>query len=251
MLNIILAFICALIIGCSSNDRLLLEESEERLYKRAKDFQIQGRHEDALINYLSLIAVRRESPESHLEAGYIYLNALKDPIRSIYHFDRYLELKPESAQSTQVKQLIETAKKEFIRQIPTKPFQTDIDRVDLLEVIKKQQREFEALKKKYNQALLMIKKMQDDGDDEEGEGKSASQNNPTTNLALAERYGVSSEVDPSRVPRTYVIQAGDSLSKISKKFYGTESRFIDILQANRDNIPSERALRIGLEIVIP
>ena len=218
MLNIILAFICALIIGCSSNDRLLLEESEERLYKRAKDFQIQGRHEDALINYLSLIAVRRESPESHLEAGYIYLNALKDPIRSIYHFDRYLELKPESAQSTQVKQLIETAKKEFIRQIPTKPFQTDIDRVDLLEIIKKQQREFEALKKKYNQALLMIKKLQ--ADNVEGDGKALGQNNPTTNLAFAERYGVSSEVDPSSVPRTYVIQAGDSLAKLVKNFMG-------------------------------
>lgn len=245
MLKFVLAFMCALWIGCSSDERILVDEREERLYKRAKDFQIQGRHEDALINYLSLISVRRESPESHLEVGYIYLNALKDPIRSIYHFDRYLELKPDSSQSVQVKQMIETAKKEFIRQIPTKPFQSDLDRVDLLEIIKKQQREFEALKKKYNQALFRIKNLQDTfGVQSNGLSSSGKQ-------VYSAVPSESAVIDPNNIPRTYVVQAGDSLSKISKKFYGTESRFIDILQANREIISNERSLRIGLEIVIP
>ena len=89
-----LALVCMLCLGCSSDDRVLMDETDERLYKRAKEFQIQERYEDALINYLSLIAIRRESPESHLEAGYIYLNVLKDPIRSIYYFDRYPDHSP-------------------------------------------------------------------------------------------------------------------------------------------------------------
>ena len=237
-----LALVCMLCLGCSSDDRVLMDETDERLYKRAKEFQIQERYEDALINYLSLIAIRRESPESHLEAGYIYLNVLKDPIRSIYYFDRYLELKPESSHSMQVRQLIETAKKVFIGQIPTKPFQSNTDRVDLLEIINKQQKELEVLKKKYNQALLMIKTLQR----QVGRKSSTVTSSPVLGANV-----LNSEIDPNSVPRTYVIKAGDSLSKISEQFYGTESRFIDILQANSDRISNERSLKIGLEIIIP
>jgi nucleoid-associated protein YgaU len=53
------------------------------------------------------------------------------------------------------------------------------------------------------------------------------------------------------VPRTYTVQSGDTLSAISKRFYGTPSRWIDIYQANRDRIPSESAVRVGQEIRIP
>ena len=237
-----LALVCMLCLGCSSDDRVLMDETDERLYKRAKEFQIQERYEDALINYLSLIAIRRESPESHLEAGYIYLNVLKDPIRSIYYFDRYLELKPESSHSMQVRQLIETAKKVFISQIPTKPFQSNTDRVDLLEIIQKQQKELETLKKKYNQALLMIKTLQ---------RQVGLKSSTVTSSPVLGANVLNSEIDPNSVPRTYIIKAGDSLSKISEQFYGTESRFIDILQANSDRISNERSLQIGLEIIIP
>ena len=146
--------------ACSSSDLSLVEETEERQFKSAKDFQSQGRYEDALITYLGLISVRRESPESHLEVGYIYLQTLKDPIRAIYHFDRYLDLKPESERTIQVKQLIETAKLEFLRQLPTKPFQAEVDRMDLLEIIEKLKKENSELKLKYNQALLQIKSLE-------------------------------------------------------------------------------------------
>ena len=59
--------------ACSSSELSLVEETDERQFKLAKDFQSQGRYQDALITYLGLISVRRESPESHMEVGYIYL----------------------------------------------------------------------------------------------------------------------------------------------------------------------------------
>ena len=160
MFRILLIFSVIFCGACSSSDLSLVEETEERQFKSAKDFQSQGRYEDALITYLGLISVRRESPESHLEVGYIYLQTLKDPIRAIYHFDRYLDLKPESERTIQVKQLIETAKLEFLRQLPTKPFQAEVDRMDLLEIIEKLKKENSELKLKYNQALLKIKSIE-------------------------------------------------------------------------------------------
>ena len=56
---------------------------------------------------------------------------------------------------------------------------------------------------------------------------------------------------PSNAPRTYTIKSGDTLSAISKRFYGTPTRWIDIYQANRDRLSSESAIRVGQEIRIP
>ena len=58
-------------------------------------------------------------------------------------------------------------------------------------------------------------------------------------------------IDPREVPKSYVVQSGDTLSKISEKFYGTANRWNDIFQANRDTLSSARSLRVGQELLIP
>ena len=247
--------------ACSSGELSKVNETEERQFKLAKEFQSQGRYEDALITYLGLISIRRESPESHLEVGYIYLNTLKDPVRAIFYFDRYLELKPESERIIQVKQLIETAKLEFLRQLPTKPFQGDVDRINLLEIIEKLKKENDTLKLKYNKALLEIKAKRgqeamnqvsislnemipNDRNSSQSEGSNLTSNIASTSNATG-------MVDPREVPKSYVVQAGDTLSKISEKFYGTANRWNDIYQANRDTLSSARSLKVGQELLIP
>ena len=50
---------------------------------------------------------------------------------------------------------------------------------------------------------------------------------------------------------TYVVQKGDTLSKISKKFYGTPNRWQMIYEANRDRIPNMNNLRVGTTLIIP
>ena len=248
--------------ACSSSELSLVEETDERQFKLAKDFQSQGRYEDALITYLGLISVRRESPESHLEVGYIYLQTLKDPIRAIFHFDRYLELKPESERTIQVKQLIETAKLEFLRQLPTKPFQAEVDRIDLLEIIDKLKKENDELKLKYNQTLLKIKSFEGSSainsvstsrneiiSGEESTSQSNNDLNRSNNVLT--NFDGTETIDPREVPKSYIVQSGDTLSKISEKFYGTANRWNDIFQANRDTLSSARSLREGQELLIP
>jgi nucleoid-associated protein YgaU len=52
-------------------------------------------------------------------------------------------------------------------------------------------------------------------------------------------------------PRTYVVQAGDTLSKIAQKLYGDASKWKEILQANKDTIPNPDLIKVGQEIKIP
>ncbi len=52
-------------------------------------------------------------------------------------------------------------------------------------------------------------------------------------------------------PRTYTVEAGDSLSVIAKKVYGDAGRWKDIFEANKDMIKDPNVVRVGQELVIP
>lgn len=51
--------------------------------------------------------------------------------------------------------------------------------------------------------------------------------------------------------RTYIVQPGDTLGKISIRFYGTSRRYMDIYNANRDKLTSPSNIEVGQELVIP
>ncbi len=52
-------------------------------------------------------------------------------------------------------------------------------------------------------------------------------------------------------PRTHVVQEGDSLTRISVRYYGTSARWQDIYDANREVLKGENALRPGQRLKIP
>lgn len=51
--------------------------------------------------------------------------------------------------------------------------------------------------------------------------------------------------------RVYVVQPGDSLSKIAKKVYNDASRWTEIFEANKDKIANPNIIRPGQELCIP
>jgi nucleoid-associated protein YgaU len=51
--------------------------------------------------------------------------------------------------------------------------------------------------------------------------------------------------------RVYVVQKGDSLSKIAKEVYGDAARWKEIFEANKDQIEDPNLIRPGWELRIP
>src|SRR5437867_1780749 len=51
--------------------------------------------------------------------------------------------------------------------------------------------------------------------------------------------------------RTYVVQRGDTLASISRKFFKTSTRWKQILDANRNVIDNPKKLAAGQTLVIP
>ena len=51
--------------------------------------------------------------------------------------------------------------------------------------------------------------------------------------------------------RMYIVQSGDSLSKIAKKFYGDAASWKKIFEANRDVVKNPDLIQPGWKLQIP
>jgi len=56
---------------------------------------------------------------------------------------------------------------------------------------------------------------------------------------------------PGTAARSYTVQPGDSLSKISKQFYGDPNKYMKIFEANKDKLSDPDKIRVGIDLVIP
>ncbi|MBF0330577.1 MAG: LysM peptidoglycan-binding domain-containing protein [Candidatus Omnitrophica bacterium] len=61
----------------------------------------------------------------------------------------------------------------------------------------------------------------------------------------------SKDVQVKTVPQEYVVEKDDTLQKISKKVYGTYSKWTKIYDANRDVLKDPNFLKSGVKIKIP
>jgi nucleoid-associated protein YgaU len=60
-------------------------------------------------------------------------------------------------------------------------------------------------------------------------------------------------IDPSLpVPaRIYEVVSGDTLSKISKKYYGDANKYMKIFEANKDQLTDPNKIKVGQKLKIP
>jgi LysM repeat protein len=56
---------------------------------------------------------------------------------------------------------------------------------------------------------------------------------------------------PTSNVRTYMVKSGDTLSKISKQFYGSPNDYMKIFNANRDQLADPDKIKVGQELKIP
>jgi nucleoid-associated protein YgaU len=56
---------------------------------------------------------------------------------------------------------------------------------------------------------------------------------------------------PTPAARTYTVQPGDSLSKISKEFYGDANKYMKIFDANKDKLADPDKVKVGTNLIIP
>ena len=248
MVRAAFVFMVLLLAGCEdgsrADSRTLDVEDED--FRQGQNFYKSGEVRKALECYLKVIDARRGSAESHLEAGRL-CSELNDPLPAIYHYHQYIRLKPTSEQRKIVEQMIRTAEKQYMQQLPGRPMEPDaVGSGDLQEQLRKLRTENDKLKREITDLTR-------------GQTRAANTPaNPVTPpvaVATPERPVSATPVAPAATPgrafATYVVGKNDNLSSISRKAYGTSARANDILRANSNQISSPNALKIGMTLVIP
>lgn len=272
--------------GCRPNDSLpFAAEVDEPHYRRGTQLLRSGRSQEALEAFLKVVEKRGgDAPESHLECGILYLQHIKDPVAAIYHFRKYLALRPNSPQASRTRELIETATKEFARAMPANPYGGQVQMLDMMETVDRLQKENYQLKEQIaqmrglpvptrpaNPARPNAAAAVPAGEDQTA---TAPEPDPEPAAALAipipaprptaataptpTRPSVAASASPAPAPtpastgRVHTVAKGDSLFSISRQYYGNGGRVNDIVAANRGVLADRNAgLKIGMQLKLP
>ncbi len=263
---LLLLFLAA---GCERSDRLTLSaETDDPQYRRGQQLLKQGHNQDALGAFLKVIEKRGDdAPESHLEAGLLYQQYFKDPITAIYHFNRYIELQPNSRQADLVRQRKDAALREFARSLPAQPLESQAARLELMSRIDELQKENLQLKDEIatsRQGGAGSAGPRGGGAAADATSTPATKRTPLFNPAPTGPAGAVARPAPTGRPaattaanspatpsRRHVVTQGDTLYKIAQRYYGSGSKWPEILEANRDVLKNENAVRPGMELRIP
>ena len=264
--------------GCGDSDRLsYANELDEPSYREGQSMLKSGRRQEALSAFLKVIDKRDDAAESHLEVGLLYVQHLNDPLSAIYHFRKYLALRPNSPQAPLVRQRINAAIREFARTLPAQPLEGQSQRVDLVATLDRLKQENESLKQQLADAKvargvnvpavagdtpLVSTAAPTKGVNFTLEAVPTVRTRPapvapprSTPLQSVTPPPTSRPATPAPAattgPRKHVVRPGDTLSKLAQQYYSNRSKWRDIYAANRNVMKTESDMKVGTELKIP
>ncbi|MFN2482296.1 MAG: LysM peptidoglycan-binding domain-containing protein [Pyrinomonadaceae bacterium] len=81
---------------------------------------------------------------------------------------------------------------------------------------------------------------------------SANADDITADISVSQQQAQAASVGGSSgSAQTYTVKSGDTLSKISKQFYGDANEYMRIFYANRDHLKDPDKIQVGQELKIP
>ena len=199
--------------GCDSGN-LSQDEKEEKveLVIQARKYLGEKKYKEAEETYKKAINENPMIARPHLDLAIIYQQHIINHIHAIYHYDRYLELRPE------------TEKKEFINEQRIKIART------LASIFLNASPEVKSLIEQNKKLTEELEKFK------------------TNKLGSAS----TDQGDKKKSTYTiYHVEKGDTLSRIAQKFYNDPNKWELIYKANSDNLTSPSGIRLGQTLVIP
>jgi LysM repeat protein len=161
--------------------------------------------------------------EIHYKLALLYDDKLNDPVSALHHFKRYIALSPNGPHANEVEKSI---KHDEIAALTALSGDSVIPRSEAAQL--------------RNENLNLRKELEARA----GSLRSAPEKSQANDAS-------SKKTAAKKADRTYVVQSGDTLFSISRKFYKSSKRWKEILEANRKNIRDPKKLTVGEKLVIP
>jgi LysM repeat protein len=161
--------------------------------------------------------------EVHYKLALLYDDKLNDPVSALHHFKRYIALSPNGPHANEVTKSI---KHDEIAALTALSGDSVIPRSEAAQL--------------RNENLNLRKELEARA----GSLRSAPEKSQANDAS-------SKKTAAKKADRTYVVQSGDTLFSISRKFYKSSKRWKEILEANRKNIRDPKKLTVGEKLFIP
>jgi tetratricopeptide (TPR) repeat protein len=202
-------------------------DERDPLFQRARARKNAQDVEGAIQLYNEALDNRPRLARAHLEVGLLYAKK-ENYIRAIYHYQRYLELRPAAEKRDLVTSLIREAQLCFAASLPSRP----PGAIEEIALLKKE---------------LAVLRAQLVG--------------PTSPPGARAVVAVASNAPQPLPPpqpaaaqpavRTHVVQAGETLAAIAAKEYKNRSKWHKIFDANRDTLTTPESVRAGQTLILP
>ena len=189
---------------------------------------------DGAIDLLNKALDRKPTlARAHLELGLLYDTHKQDYVLAIYHYQRYLDLRPDAEKKKLILDLIRQAKLSFAASLPNQP-PGAVEQIALLK------REISVLKDQL--AAPQPAKMA---------GAESAVASPGPTSASAPAFIPPKPAPAQSAVQTYVVQTRDTLSSIAAKMYNDPGKWKTIYEANRNTLSSPQSVRPGQTLIIP
>ena len=212
---LLLFFVCGL-AGC---DRVR-NSRYEQLMQDADNKSAQGDFERAVNLYEAALDDSPRGAEVHYKLALLYDDKLNDPVSALHHFKRYLVLNPNGPHAKDVKDSI---KRDEVSALTALSGDSVITRVEAARL--------------RNENLTLHKQLEE---------------RAVSRTALEKlRASDGKNSGSKKGGQAYIVQSGDTLFSISRKFYKSPKRWKAILEANKKNIRDPKDLTVGQTLIIP
>ena len=222
-----------LLSACSENvEHKERREERDPMIQRALAKKRTQDMDGARDLFMKALQRKPELARSHLELGLIYDDHFENYVSAIYHYQRYVEMRPDAQKKNIVEELLRSAKISYAATFPHQPS-------GALAEIRSLKNENKMLRRKVEDLMH--------------QGGRAGSSSPSSSSSSARRSVDRRPVAaPSRpTADTYIVKSGDTLSKISKKVYNNSNRWKVIYDANRGTMASPQSLKVGQTLIIP
>jgi tetratricopeptide (TPR) repeat protein len=194
-----------------------------QLTQDADSKSAQGDFARAINLYEAALDDSPRCAEIHYKLAVLYDDKLNDPVSALHHFKRYLALSPNGPHANEVQNSV---KHDEIAALTALSGDSVLTRSEVARL--------------RNENLNLRKELEA----RTGSSRMVPEKSPVTG-------GSSKKIASKNGDRTYVVQSGDTLFSISRKFYKSQKRWKEILNANEKNIRDPKKLTVGQTLIIP
>ncbi len=240
--SVLAALVCLSVSGCMPSSQSQVDEEKEPHFLAGKSCINTFDYHGAIEEFEKALEVNPQSGSAHFEVACLYVQREPDPAAAIYHFERYLKLRPDAANAETVRQLIYTCKQDLAKTVLPLPITPGM------------QHQFEQLADEN-------RRLREENDKWKAYFANSSRSQPPTNLPPTASNSVSLGSSPTSMPSTnaapdptraaaglrkHVVQPGETPSSIARKYAVKLDAF---MAANPGLDP--RRMRSGQTVNVP